>query len=95
MLEPRFESSSGEAPYDSPPKGEVVVLVGPPVATAPAAEEVDARLTELLGEHGVRGAAEAVAAATGLPRRDLYQRALALKTREEQSATGTEDEGKP
>ena len=51
--------------------------------------------TALLGEHGVRGAAEAVAAATGLPRRELYQRALALKTRGERGATGTEDEDKP
>jgi 16S rRNA (cytidine1402-2'-O)-methyltransferase len=62
-----------------PPKGEVVVLVGPPVAAELAAEDVDALLTSLLDSHGVRGAAEAAAAETGISRRDLYQRALALK----------------
>lgn len=64
---------------EAPPKGEVVVLVGPPVAAELAAEDVDALLTSLLASHGVRGAAEAAAAETGISRRDLYQRALALK----------------
>jgi 16S rRNA (cytidine1402-2'-O)-methyltransferase len=64
---------------ETPPKGEVVVLVGPPVAAAPAAEDVDALLATLLQSDSVRGAAEAAAAETGLPRRELYQRALALK----------------
>jgi 16S rRNA (cytidine1402-2'-O)-methyltransferase len=64
---------------EPPPKGEVVVLVGPPVVAAPAAEDVDALLTSLLQSNGVRAAAEAAAAETGLSRRELYQRALALK----------------
>lgn len=70
---------AGAYAEEHPPKGEVVVLVGPPVAVAPAAEDVDALLTSLLQANGVRAAAEAAAAETGLSRRELYQRALALK----------------
>ena len=66
----------GEEPA---PKGEVVILVGPPVAGQASEEEVDALLAALLKSNGVRATAEAAAAATGLPRRELYQRALALQ----------------
>jgi 16S rRNA (cytidine1402-2'-O)-methyltransferase len=68
------------------PKGEVVILVGPPIAGEPSTEEVDALLASLLQSNGVRAAAEAAAAATGLPRRELYQRALALQARGEAGA---------
>jgi 16S rRNA (cytidine1402-2'-O)-methyltransferase len=61
------------------PKGEIVVLVGPPSEEVPEAEEVDALLMRLLQSGTVRSAADDAAAATGLPRRNLYQRALALK----------------
>lgn len=64
---------------DVAPKGEIVVLVGPPVEVAPEPEEVDALLLRLLAAGTVRSAADEAAAATGLPRRDLYRRALALK----------------
>jgi len=64
---------------EPPPKGEIVVLVGPPEARAPAGEDVDALLAELLEAHSVREAATEAAAKTGLPRRELYARALALK----------------
>jgi 16S rRNA (cytidine1402-2'-O)-methyltransferase len=61
------------------PKGEIVVLVGPPgPAPALAADDVDALLRAALGEASVKDAAARVAEATGLPRRDLYQRALVL-----------------
>lgn len=62
-----------------PPKGEIVVLVGPPIEAAPAPEAVDALLERLLQTGTVRSAADEAAAATGLPRRDLYRRALELK----------------
>ena len=69
--------------YDSgaTPKGEIVIVVGPPgdpPDTAP--EEIDRLLTDALRQHGVRDAAAQVAAATGQPRRALYQRALSLST---------------
>jgi 16S rRNA (cytidine1402-2'-O)-methyltransferase len=62
-----------------PPKGEVVVVVGPPAEDAPPAEdEIDARLTEAMASMSLRDAAALVAAATGLPKRDVYARAVAL-----------------
>lgn len=62
-----------------PPKGEIVIVVGPPGDGVPSAEEADRLLAELLTTRSVRAAAEEAAALTGLSRRDLYQRALALK----------------
>lgn len=64
------------------PKGEIVVIIGPPEAR-PAAEswdaaEIDDRLKALLETHSVREAAAALAAETGMPRRTLYARAVAL-----------------
>jgi 16S rRNA (cytidine1402-2'-O)-methyltransferase len=62
------------------PKGEVVIVIGPPEdATAATGEELDRALRAALESSGVRDAAAAVAAATGLPRRDIYRRALALR----------------
>ncbi len=62
------------------PKGELVVVVDPPAArTAAAPEEVDALLRDMLnGGASVRDAADTVSTATGLPRRKVYQAALAL-----------------
>ena len=65
---------------DTPPKGEIVIVVGPPGdAPAPAAEDVDAALVEAMERLPVAKAAGEVAKATGLPRRELYARAMALK----------------
>jgi len=44
----------------------------------PEAGDVDERLREALSRHSVRDAAALIAAETGLPRRDIYARALAL-----------------
>jgi 16S rRNA (cytidine1402-2'-O)-methyltransferase len=64
---------------DGPVKGEIALVVGRPVAVAPEAEDVDAALAEALGRLRVKDAAAEVAEAMGLPRRDVYQRALAMK----------------
>ncbi len=63
-----------------PPRGEIVVVVGPPGEAAPAfaGETLDAALRAALAEMSVKDASAAVAAATGLPRRTVYARALAL-----------------
>lgn len=62
------------------PKGEITILVGPPPsAEAPGADAVDDALRAALGDASVGDAAAAVAAQTGLPKRVLYARALALK----------------
>lgn len=63
-----------------PPRGELVVLIGPPTAQpAASAQDVDALLTAALQTHRTKDAATLVAAQTGLPRASLYERALALK----------------
>jgi len=63
------------------PRGEVVLLVGPPVAAPPTAAALDAALAAALEGRTVRDAAAEVAAALGLPRREVYARALALGRR--------------
>jgi 16S rRNA (cytidine1402-2'-O)-methyltransferase len=62
------------------PKGEVTIVVGPP-PTAPPIEEAEAErlLADAMLRLSPRDAAAQVAAATGLPRRTLYARAIALK----------------
>jgi 16S rRNA (cytidine1402-2'-O)-methyltransferase len=65
---------------DTPPKGEIVIVVAPPGEAAPAAEaDVDAALCEALTRLSASRAAAEVAAALALPRRQVYERALALK----------------
>lgn len=60
------------------PKGEIVIVVGPPEEAAASAEEVDALLTRALSSMSVKDAAATVAAATGQPKRAIYARALEL-----------------
>lgn len=65
---------------DAPPKGEIVIVVGPPGEAAPAGEaEIDAALREAMERLSVSRAAAKVAATLGLPRKTVYERALALK----------------
>ena len=61
-----------------PPKGEIVVVVGGPLAVVTTEDELDRRLRLALDGASLRDAAAAVAAALGLPRRTVYARALAL-----------------
>ena len=65
---------------DAPPRGEIVVMVGPPGAEDRSdAVDADALLADALARLPITQAAAEVARATGLPRRDLYARALAMK----------------
>jgi 16S rRNA (cytidine1402-2'-O)-methyltransferase len=57
-------------------RGEVTIVVGPPEQDDP--EDLDARLREALASGSVKDAAALVATATGLPRKLVYARALAL-----------------
>lgn len=62
------------------PRGEIVILVGPPLARGvPDEAELKAALAEALTELPTKAAAAKVAAQYGLPRRDLYELALQLK----------------
>ena len=62
-----------------PPRGEIVLLIGPPNEPAVTAEDGDALLIEALKVHKPSQAAAEVARATGLDRKALYARALELK----------------
>lgn len=65
---------------DAPPRGEIVVTVGPPGEAPPAsAEDADAALREALTRLPVSKAAGEVAKKLGLDRRALYDRATELK----------------
>jgi 16S rRNA (cytidine1402-2'-O)-methyltransferase len=60
-------------------RGEIVLVIAPPQALAqPSADDADALLRRALARVSLKDAVSEVAQATGLPRRDLYQRALAL-----------------
>ncbi len=63
-----------------PPRGEIVVVVGPP-EPPPAADkdEIERRLRAAVAQLGVRDAAAKLAAETGLPRSALYRRGLAIR----------------
>ena len=61
------------------PRGEIVILVGPGRETEATAADADAALIEALSRLKPADAAAEVAKALGLPRRDLYRRALELK----------------
>jgi 16S rRNA (cytidine1402-2'-O)-methyltransferase len=64
----------------TPPKGEIVILVAPPGEAEPAAAtEIDAALVEAMARLSASRAAAEVAQRLGLPRRQVYERALALK----------------
>lgn len=65
---------------DAPPKGEIVIVVGPPVAPeAATADDLDAALEKALASASLKQAVAEVAEALGLPRKQVYARALELK----------------
>ena len=85
-LTKKFEECRSGMPADlivhyaaHPPKGEIVLLVGPPVAAAPETIDADAMLRAELAHAKPSQAAASVARATGLDRKALYARAMELK----------------
>jgi 16S rRNA (cytidine1402-2'-O)-methyltransferase len=75
---------------EEPPKGEIVVLVAPPVDNEAAETSdamIDAKLREAMRTLSVKDAASVVAAETGQKRRKVYARAIAL------AATDDKDNG--
>ncbi|MFG1477457.1 16S rRNA (cytidine(1402)-2'-O)-methyltransferase [Xanthobacter sp. V4C-4] len=60
------------------PKGEIVLVVGPPLEDAADDEAVDRALARALEDASLKDAVAAVAAVTGRPKREVYARALAL-----------------
>ena len=73
-------SELAERYADAPPKGEIVIVIGPPGEPEPAAEaDIDSALAEAMTRLSASRAAAEVAEKLGLPRRTVYERALALK----------------
>lgn len=62
-----------------PPKGEIVLVIGPPVDAPPSGLDADALLAEALETLKPSQAAAQVAKATGLDRKALYARAMEMK----------------
>ncbi|KAA8389151.1 16S rRNA (cytidine(1402)-2'-O)-methyltransferase [Acetobacter tropicalis] len=63
---------------ETPPRGEITVLLGPAEAEETSADDLDTTLRSLLETHSVKDAAALAATAAGLPRRTVYARALEL-----------------
>ncbi len=74
--DPRFES----------PKGEIVILVGPGSEAPVQAGDAESALREAMARLPLGEAASEVAKALGLPRRDLYRQALAMKDAAQETA---------
>jgi len=63
------------------PRGEITLVIGP-ATQEPASEEIlTATLTGALARMSLKDAVDAVTAATGLPRKQVYAKALALGRR--------------
>jgi 16S rRNA (cytidine1402-2'-O)-methyltransferase len=71
------------------PKGEIVLLVGPPAETAGAPDDdaVDAMLRDALARLPLKSAVEEITVGTGRPRNEIYRRALALQRAARADAT--------
>ncbi|TCS64904.1 16S rRNA (cytidine(1402)-2'-O)-methyltransferase [Varunaivibrio sulfuroxidans] len=90
--EARSESLHNLADFytqNGPPKGEVVVVVeGARAKDAPSDEALDALLGDALRDHTLRDAVDEVAHRTGVARKRVYRRALALPR---ETASPTDD----
>jgi 16S rRNA (cytidine1402-2'-O)-methyltransferase len=72
-------SALAAAYADTPPRGEVTLVVAPPAEEAASEADLDAALRAALAGHSVKEAVAIAAAATGLPRKIVYARALVLR----------------
>ncbi|WAC47109.1 16S rRNA (cytidine(1402)-2'-O)-methyltransferase [Asticcacaulis sp. SL142] len=61
------------------PKGEIVVVLGPPEDVAPSRDNIDEALKSALETLSPSEAAQKLAQIYGLPRKEIYNRALKLK----------------
>jgi 16S rRNA (cytidine1402-2'-O)-methyltransferase len=67
-------------------RGEFVIVVAPAADETAATDDLDALLRQALARVSVKDAVGEVAVATGLPRRDVYRRALELTKESEHGA---------
>ena len=64
---------------DQPPKGEVVVIVGPPEPVAVSRDDLDAMIAKADAGRPLKEIAAEIADVLGLKRREVYERALELR----------------
>jgi 16S rRNA (cytidine1402-2'-O)-methyltransferase len=62
-----------------PPKGEITITIAPPEPVAPPDDQLDALLITALAQGSLRDAVTTVTATTGLPKKQVYDRALLLQ----------------
>jgi 16S rRNA (cytidine1402-2'-O)-methyltransferase len=76
-------------------RGEFVIVVAPPDAQAAVtdAADLDALLRQALARLSVKEAVSEIAAVTGQPRREVYQRALALAKERDKEPHEDDDDG--
>ncbi|MBT6313082.1 MAG: 16S rRNA (cytidine(1402)-2'-O)-methyltransferase [Alphaproteobacteria bacterium] len=70
---------AGHYAESGPPKGEVTLVIGPPEPVELDETALDDLLADLLNTLSVKDAATQAAERTGAPRKQAYQRALAIK----------------
>lgn len=68
---------------EAAPKGEITLVVGPPLETTTDFGEIDAALDQALAFMPLRAAVDLVAQLAKAPRREVYERALAKKHAQE------------
>jgi 16S rRNA (cytidine1402-2'-O)-methyltransferase len=61
-----------------PPKGEIVLLIDRARSSPVNQDDIDVQIRNALDKMSVKDAADMVSAATGQPKRKIYQRALAI-----------------
>lgn len=66
---------------DAAMKGEIVLVVGPPVAQAVSDDVISVRLDEMLGEISLKDAAKTIAGELGVPKSRVY--ALGVKAKDD------------
>jgi len=79
----RLETLAEEFAAEPEPRGEVTILVGPPVPRPTDEAAIDAMLRERMASKSLTGAVAEVAAASGAPRSAVYRRALAIKAEDD------------
>ncbi len=76
----RLAELAGHFQDQGPPKGEVVVVVGPPGASKEGkGADLDEALHRAMQDSSLKDAASLVSGALGLPRKQVYARALELR----------------
>jgi 16S rRNA (cytidine1402-2'-O)-methyltransferase len=68
-----------------PPKGEVTLVIAPPVSAEPDFSKAETLLAKMLPHMTVSDVVDTVSDAFDLPRRAVYERALAMKSGDEKS----------